>query len=195
MSVAKAIKRQIFALKEGAIFVTREFLHLGNRGAVDQALYRLVCNGTIIRLAWGIFMRACEKLKLPSIPAVAAAKARAFDKRVFEHGKNIAKELNLIHSVDHVHVFTTDGSARSNFKLIQHEAVVRLVPSAPRRRHGKDTRLGKAIRCLWHLGAKRCTPRHILQLTMSLNSEERKLLRAAAYQLPTWLVNLIEQRE
>ena len=43
---------------EGHVFSPRSFLHMGNRNAVDQVLYRLVRQGRMIRIFQGGYVKA-----------------------------------------------------------------------------------------------------------------------------------------
>ena len=54
-SVYDKLKRQIEKRLPGAVFVTREFLELGSRAALNEALSRLACEGVIHRLGRGLY--------------------------------------------------------------------------------------------------------------------------------------------
>ncbi len=75
MYTATFIRRHIFQLPAGQLFATRHLLAYGSRAAVDQALYRLVRSGVIVRLARGVFVRQEAGAGLPSALQVAAVKA------------------------------------------------------------------------------------------------------------------------
>ena len=44
------------ALPEGGVLSPKEFLHLGSRAAIDQALSRLAKEGKLLRVARGIYV-------------------------------------------------------------------------------------------------------------------------------------------
>lgn len=194
MSAVSKARRYIQSLPKNQMFSTRELLNFGRRGTIDQLLSRMVKEGYIVRLARGIFMLIIKDIVIPTIREISDFKAKAFRKATFEHGKNVAKDLGLIFSVDFVHLFSTNGKPAC-FKLHLHEAVVRLVPNALRKLHAGDSAVGRAIRCLWHLGKKRCTPEHVEKVTMTLSREENEQLKNSASELPSWLVDLIVQTE
>lgn len=54
-SVYEKLKWQIEKRLPGVVFVTREFLELGSRAAVDEALSRLAREGVIRRLGRGLY--------------------------------------------------------------------------------------------------------------------------------------------
>src|ERR1700691_4404370 len=96
MWTSSVIRRHIAGLGEGRAFSTRDLLSYGRRAAVDQALYRMVKNGDIIRLARGVFCKWSLKAKLPSMQQVIETKARAFGRQLFVHGADAAQKLGLI---------------------------------------------------------------------------------------------------
>jgi hypothetical protein len=101
MEVAFAVRNYIRnSVKPGNMFTTRELLGLGNRNTIDQVIYRLIKEGTVIRLAWGVFVRKDDFQGsgdiLPSATAVANVKAQAFGRSTFIHGAELEEVLNLI---------------------------------------------------------------------------------------------------
>ena len=191
MSTAGYVRKHIHNLPEKQIFVTRELLHYGPRAAVDQIMYRLVALGEIVRLAWGVFIKPYPGFALPSISEVANYKAKAFDKRVFIHGQDAARELDILKKGNVIVTFDTDASSSSTFNCPEHFQRVRFKATAPRRLFAGDKRLGKVIRSLWHLGKRVCNQMHVQKATINLNRAERHELHKAAHQIPSWLVSLI----
>jgi hypothetical protein len=53
-TVAENILSQAKTLPEGALISAKEFLHLGSRAAVDQALKRLEGRNELMRLVRGV---------------------------------------------------------------------------------------------------------------------------------------------
>src|SRR5271163_787705 len=89
------IRRFVFNFPLDQIFTTRDCLKFGLRNAVHVALFRLVEEGIIIRLARGVFIREGSNLKNIGPWEVAEAKAKAFGKEIAKHGAKIAMELGL----------------------------------------------------------------------------------------------------
>ena len=57
MSISKEIEKKIKGLKRGKPFMSSDFLNLGSRAAVDQALWRLVKAEKITRIKSGVFVK------------------------------------------------------------------------------------------------------------------------------------------
>src|SRR5690349_7157 len=82
LSLTEQIHKRIRTRGEGAVFVTRDFLDLGSRAAVDQTLSRLAREGIIRRVGRGVYdyPRVNERLGItlsPSPEDVAAAVAKS----------------------------------------------------------------------------------------------------------------------
>jgi predicted transcriptional regulator of viral defense system len=54
-NITKAVKKRIRTKKPGWVFTPREFVGLGTRAAIDQALSRLQRRGQIRRLTRGVY--------------------------------------------------------------------------------------------------------------------------------------------
>jgi hypothetical protein len=97
--MAISIRRRILrrARTPGSVFVPTDFLPLGSRAAVDQALGRLVREGILRRLARGIYDRPRWHPRLgalsPSLPLVAAAIARSTRSRLQVSALHAANQL------------------------------------------------------------------------------------------------------
>src|SRR5579859_6816774 len=95
----------------GAVFTPKDFLDLGGRAAVDQALSRLAKAGGIRRLARGIydFPRMSPRLGVlsPAPEAVAKAVAQQTDSAVQVTGAQAANALGLSMQVPAQPVYLT----------------------------------------------------------------------------------------
>ena len=96
----------------------RDFLDLGSREAVDQALYRLVKAGQLRRVGHGLYdmPRISEVLKRPApvdLDAVIAALARRDGVRIMLDGLVAANQLGLTNAVPAKASYVTDGHTRS----------------------------------------------------------------------------------
>src|SRR5271166_2445296 len=54
-TLTEKVQRRLRAHQEGDVFVTHDFLDLGTRAAVDQALSRLARQGVLRRIGRGIY--------------------------------------------------------------------------------------------------------------------------------------------
>ena len=94
------IQRRIHHAGRGTVHVSKDFLDLGNRAAVDQALSRLVKSGTVRRIERGLFYYPRVNPKLggelaPDPELVAAAIGRRRASRVVPSGATAANALGL----------------------------------------------------------------------------------------------------
>ncbi len=96
----------------------KDFLDLGSRVAVDQALYRLVKAGQLRRVGHGLYDRPrfSEVLKRPApadLDAAIAALARRDGVRIMPDGLAAANRLGLTNAVPAKASYVTDGHTRT----------------------------------------------------------------------------------
>jgi len=143
-----SIRQKITKIDLDVIFSTRQFLSIGKRAAVDQALYRMVKAREIIRLAPGIFIKAGSAW--PSAFAIASAKARAFGKQIVLHAGDLAARFELAPTQADL-VFDAAGST-SCFQSRNEKIHMR--STAKRKRLLDKTPFGQVIRAIWHRGER-----------------------------------------
>ncbi len=117
--MADKIMHRVSAHDSGKWVCTpRDFLDLGSREAVDQALYRLVKAGQLRRVGHGLYdmPRISEVLKRPApvdLDAAIAALARRDGVRIMLDGLVAANQLGLTNAVPAKASYVTDGHTRS----------------------------------------------------------------------------------
>jgi len=117
--VAGAVMKRVSAHANGRWVCTpKDFLDLGSREAVDQALSRLVKAGRLRRVGHGLYdmPRMSEILKRPApvdLDAAIAALARRDGVRIMPHGLVAANRLGLTNAVPAKVSFVTDGHSRT----------------------------------------------------------------------------------
>ncbi len=180
------VRMHIRKLADQAMFVTRDCLVYGTRNAVDLVLSRMVKARIIIRLARGVFMKmsSISKLKLPSVLEVAQAKAKAFGKRIFEHGADLAKKLGLVEEANREPSFITDGPTSS---FLYGETRIHFKGAAPRKVNLIVKDQGPLINALWYAGRLRTDGTRLMNATRHLGRTERHQLRESMPVMPTWL--------
>ena len=118
-SVADKIMKRVSAQDSRSWVCTpKDFLDLGSRGAVDQALSRLVMAGRLRRIGTGLYdtPRTCDVLKRPApvdMDAAIAAIARRDAVRILPDGLAAAHQLGLTTVVPSKVWFVTDGASRT----------------------------------------------------------------------------------
>jgi len=178
------IRRFIFMLEKGRLFTTRDCLNFGKRASVDQALCRLVRDGTIVRLARGVFRRNDWNLPHAGAFDVALAKARAFGKTIACHGADLACDLGLVDEGNHEPTFAVDkGSSSFRFG----GTVIHLREACLRKMQGGDSKVGQVVRALWYIGRSFCTLELVMKACSRLGRIERKELVSTIARMPAWL--------
>ena len=117
--MADKIMKRVSAHDSGSWVCTpKDFLDLGSREAVDQALSRLVKAGQLRRVGHGLYdmPRISNILKRPApvdLDAAIAALARRDSVRIMPDGLVAANQLGLTNAVPAKVSFVTDGHSRT----------------------------------------------------------------------------------
>ena len=185
-----AILSHAQTLPEGGVLSPKEFLHLGSRAAVDQALSRLTKEGKLLRVARGTYVTPVSSrfgTRAPAPEKVVQALAEQSGEVVAPHGANSANALGLTQQVPIREVYLTSGRTRK-LKLGRSEVTVR---HAPRWMLALGSgQAGAAVRALAWMG-----PSHVRESLASLRrtlppSEWRRLTSSRAT-LPSWMARAI----
>jgi len=189
MSVYEKVKRQVEKHGRGAVFVTREFLELGSRAAVDEAFFRLAKEGVIRRLGRGLYDYPRQHTLLGLVPAdpdrVAAALARKTSGRIQNSGARAANALGLSTQVPARPIYLTDG----RYRTVQvGEQTIELRHASPRVMAGAGRIEGTVIQALRHLGRDNIDAATIDQLRQALSARQKGALRREAHNAPGWLM-------
>ena len=150
---ANKIRRRIAAKGRGAVFTPSDFLDLGSRAAIDQALSRFAERQVIRRLARGIYdyPRISPRFGLlsPDLDAVASAIARKDGRVVQVSPARAANTLGLTSQVPAKAVYLTDGPTRTR-RIGSQTLVMR--NAAAKNLVGAGTPAGTVFQALRHLG-------------------------------------------
>lgn len=192
-SVASRTLARIQHHGKGWVFVPKDFLDLGDRGAVDVALHRLVLAGRIRRLGRGVYDYPRDHPQLGLLTAstddVARAIARSTGEVLVSSDATAANVLGLSTQVPARPVYLTDGSSRN---VQMGPAVIRFRRAAPSRMVGRDTKAGLAIRALRFLGKEGVDDHAIARLRAILNDDDRRKLRGLRSDAPAWMHSFID---
>jgi hypothetical protein len=115
-SIENNILEKIKKAGRGSLFFTEDFLTFGTAKAVSKALERLVKNGSIARVARGIYTRPEQDpflgKVLPGTEAIAEAIRRRDKARIVPTGQMALNALGLSTQLPMNVVYLTDGAAR-----------------------------------------------------------------------------------
>lgn len=193
-SVYEKLKGRIEKRGRGAVFVTREFLDLGSRAAVDQALSRLAGEGAIRRLGRGLYDYPRLHPALGAVPAspdeIAAALARKSGSRLQSGGARAANALGLSTQVAARPVYLTDGRRRT---VQIGGQTIELRHAEPRSLAGAGRIEGAVIQALRHLGPEQIDADTVARLRRTLTAREKAALRREILSAPGWLVPTLRE--
>ena len=193
-TIMKQIVNSIRGLGRGSVCTPRQFLDLGSRAAVDQALSRLVRRGILQRIGRGLYHYPKHSPRLgdlaPAPDAVARAYARKTGSTLQVSGAQAANALGLSTQVPARVTFVTDGATR---QLRVGNQVVFLRRAAPRRLLGAGTAWGTALQALAYLGKGGVDTTVIQRLRRALPAADRRALGRHAGLAPDWMRPVIAQ--
>ena len=185
----KRITARIRAKGRGQIHVSKDFLDLGSRAAVDQALSRLVKEQVIRRVARGIFDYPRTNARLgielsPDPNLVAQAVARGRGGKFQVSGAGAANDLGLTTQVPGNAVYLTGSSSG---KIRVGKQTITLKHVSPKRLGSGDKVMGPVLRALYFIGKAGLTDEVVLRLRTSLSPEDKKKLLLEGRYAVGWL--------
>lgn len=190
-TVAETILSEARTLPEGALISAKEFLHLGSRAAVDQALKRLKERKELMPLYRGVYVRPVKTrfgVRAPAAEKVIERIAATRAETVVVHGAAAANSLGLTTQVPTKLVYLTSGKSR---KLKLGEQIVE-VKHAPQWMLLPSHRAGEAVRALAWIGEHGATEA-LTTLKHKLPHSTVEELIAVRPALPAWLSKSIGQ--
>lgn len=194
LDIENTILRRIRGSGKGWCFTPGDFADLGGKSAIWTALHRLARNGTIRRLAQGLydFPRTHAELGIlsPDPEMVMKALARGRKIRVQSTGAYAANMLGLSEQVPARIVFLTDGAPR-RVRIGNHEILLRR--TSPRNMATAGRISGTVIQALRYIGKDRITSAHRKILIRRLNSSDKQQIYKDRLYAPEWIRRLLEE--
>lgn len=192
--IANKVIRRIISKGRGSVFVPKDFLDIGRRAAVDQALSRLVKAGTIRRLRWGVYdyPRRHSRLGIlsPSPDHVAKAIADRDGSKLQVSGARAANMLGLSTQVPAKYVYLTDGSTKD---ITLGNRTVSLRRAAPSNLIGAGQTSGMVFQALRYLGKSGVDDHAISTLRRKLSPSDKTALGKVAKDMPIWMQDVVAQ--
>jgi len=177
------------------VWTTADFLDLGSRAAVDQALSRLVRQGLLARPARGLFAvrRKSERLGI-DLPAkldeVVGALARRAGATVAPSGATFANQLGLSTQVPMRATFQTSGRAR-RYQI--GGVTVELRHVSPRRLAASSPRNLAVLSAIGHLGKANIDHAAITRLQAATDPADDAALLSDACNHPAWVMSVVRR--
>ena len=174
---------------------TRDFLDLGNRAAVDQALSRLVRKGAIRRIQRGLYdlpkMNTLLNQPLtPSPDELVRAWAKNNGLKVVPSGARAANVLGLSTQVPAKIVYYTNGRTQT-LKLGPY--TVQLLNRGPKTMDVSGRTAPLVLQALRHLGRDGVRPEVVHRLRSTLSQKDKAELRRNLQHTAAWMVPIVKE--
>ena len=193
MSMSKIMQR-IVGKGRGVIFVPSDFLGIGSRASVDQALSRLADQGVIRRLTRGLYdyPRQSPRFGLLASSADDIAKALARkDNQVLQPSPAMAaNQLGLSTQVPSHPTYMTDGPTRT--KKIGRQ-VIQFRNASPKTLVGAGQKTGTVFQALRYVGKDRVDDQVIGKIARALDAKDRAQLSKQSKHVPAWMHPVVQQ--
>ncbi|HEV2957487.1 MAG TPA: DUF6088 family protein [Xanthobacteraceae bacterium] len=191
-TIGKKILEEVENLPEGAVIRAKEFLHLGTRDAVDQAIKRLKQRNELMPIYRGAYVRPIKTrfgVRAPAPEKVVEGIAATSAETIVAHGAAAANTLGLTTQVPIKLVYLTSGRTR-RFKL--GAQVVELKRSPQWKLLPSHRAAGEAVRALDWIGERRAAEA-LTTLKRKLPESTIQELIALRPALPAWMSKSISQ--
>ena len=175
MSVQETIAQAFVSKPAGAVFSSADFLSVGSRTAIDQALARLVRAGTVVRLARGLYAVAGQTVDAQALARAVASKT----------GERVG--LASFSGVDEHLVIATSGQSRT-LRAAGHTVEFRRM--SQRKVQLAASIRGRVLLGLWNKGVGNLTTLDIQRATSDWSKEE---IDSYAAMIPAWLREAIRE--
>jgi Family of unknown function (DUF6088) len=193
-SIDSNILSRIQAAGPEQVFTPRQFLDLGGRAAVDQALSRHCKAGILHKLARGLYHLPRTHPRFGLLPASTEAIANALKGRdairLQPSGAYAANILGLSDQVPVRLVFLTDGPTH-RVTIGKQEIVLKT--TIPRNMATAGRPSGLVIQALRWLGKRHVDDKIIARLRRNLKSEDKAMLPQDAHLAPAWIGDIFHQ--
>jgi len=187
MNMPAKIMRRVRARGRGFVVTPADFLDLGSRAAIDQALSRLARRDIIRRLSRGLYDYPRINSRLgpisPGPDAVAQAVARKTSSTVQIAGAHAANALGLSTQVPAHAVYLTDGPSR---RVSIGKSVVTLRRASPKHLVAAGSTAGTVVQALRYLG-KDAAPAAADMVVHQLSAADHQRLIRDAVLAPGWM--------
>jgi hypothetical protein len=179
--------------RKGSLLFPSDFVETGNTNAVKTALSRLAQDGTLQRLAKGIYLYPKEDSLLgtlqPSLEEIAQAIAKRDGVRIMPTGISALNKLGLSTQVPMKMVYLTDGQPK---KITIGKSAITFKRAAPKKLALKGKISSLVIQALEELGQKVLKDeKTVNRITELLQKEDKKIIKQDAKFTSAWIARLL----
>ena len=192
--IASKIKQRIIGKGRGAIVAPSDFLDIGSRASVDQALSRLADQGVIRRLTRGLYDYPKKSPRFgylsPSADDIAKAVARKDNQILQPSPAMAANQFGLSTQVPSKPTYMTDGPTR--VKTIGRQ-VIQFRNASSKTLVGAGQKTGAVFQALRYVGKDRIDDQVVGTLARALDDKDRVLLSKQSKHVPAWMHPVVQQ--
>ncbi len=193
-TIIQTITKRIRAKRRGWVFTPKDFLDIGTRAAVDQALSRLTKQGMIRRLDRGVYDFPKHHKRLgalsPNADDIAHAVSAKTGDRSFPSGATAANMLGLSTQVPAKPVYMTNGISRK--KTIAGRTIIFKHAKVPIMNQISD-QANLVLQALLYLGKDNVDDQVILSCLKRLSKKDLNDLSNSVSRVPSWMSDIIFQ--
>ncbi|MDR6728462.1 DUF6088 family protein [Delftia lacustris] len=193
-TISETILEYAHSVPEGRVLSPKEFLHMGNRTAVDQALSRLSREGHLIRVDRGAYVAPVRRgggSRPPSAKKVIESLAALSGELIAPDGASSAMVFGLAKQGWAAPCYVTTGRSRI-LTLGEVEVVLRHSPAWMLVLANEPA--GAAVRVMAWLGPED-TSKALPKIRRSLSSSEWMSLVACRASLPSWMARAVGESD
>jgi len=193
-SIDSKVLRRIRAGKPGRVFAPRDFLDLGSRAAIDQALSRQARAGILRKVARGLYALPQVHPRFGVLQASTEAIAQAIKGRdavrLQLSGAHAANALGLSEQVPARAVYLTDGPSR---RVTVGKREILLKRTTPRNMATAGRASGMVMQALRWIGQRHVDEKLIATLRRNLKPSDRAALVADVHLAPAWIAAIFHR--
>jgi hypothetical protein len=190
-SIHSQIKQKLRRFPKGKPIFPADFKGMGSEAAIKMALTRLTKEGTLDRVAHGIYVVPKENPKFgkipPSLEEIAQAIADRDHARIRPAGAFALNKLGLSTQVPLKLVYVTDGAPRY---VKVGKRIIKFKPATPKNMAYKGTITGLAVQALKELGGKNVSQETIKKIKVLLRDEKPAVIMEDAKLAPYWIAKI-----
>ncbi len=173
----------------GAAFTPKDFLDIAPRGTVDMTLASLLADGTIRRLARGLYdyprySELLDQLNAPDLDQVARALARRYRWTIIPYGPTAANLLGLSSQVPAKAIYISNGPTKT---ITIGRQKIQFKNARPKETGVTSIRSGTVIQALRYLGRRAVNEQIIEHLRRILKDRDKRALIRDARQSADWI--------
>lgn len=191
-SIENRILSRIRGRGRGVAYVTKDFLDLGSRAAVDKALSRLTEQGQIRRLGRGIYYYPKINPRLGALTLspddIASALAKKTNSQLQIAGAHAANALGLSTQVPARIVYLTNGDSK---RVQIGNQTIELRHTSPKNMSMAGRISGTVVQALRYIGRNNVNTDVISKLKKVLSDDDKAVLKKDINMAPEWMQPII----